>query len=123
MVGNFLRGSNFHSYVFIRYCWNIASESLSFIAVGDWGSGTDTQTKTAAAMAEWAETHEAKFVVSLGDNFYPTGVTSVDDPQFDTKWKNVYNQSYLRNLPWYISVGNHDHGSKIVDGREWFQVI
>ena len=119
----------FHACIFLHgqspmnVAFLSASQSLSFIAVGDWGSGTTSQKRTASAMGKWAASHRARFIVSLGDNIYSTGVTSASDPQFNTKWKNIYTQSAIRSLPWYISTGNHDHGSSSTnDGREKYQV-
>ena len=74
----------------------------------------------AAAMTQWAATARPDFVVSMGDNFYPDGVTSDEDPQFRYKWRDVYNSPALRRLPWYVCVGNHDYGPS--DGRQWHQV-
>lgn len=40
------------------------------------------------------------FVVSVGDNFYETGLKGVDDPAFTTSFTNVYNASSLQTT-WY----------------------
>jgi len=49
----------------------------------------------------------ADFVVLLGDNFYPNGVGSVSDPQ----WQSAYEQVYGGwHLPVYAVLGNHDYG-------------
>ena len=84
---------------------------MTFIALGDWG---DTllpgQQQVANQMALWAEKWQPSFIMSTGDNFYPNGVRSVDDRQFDNKWRNVYNHTSLVDLPWYLTVGNHDYG-------------
>jgi hypothetical protein len=64
-------------------------------------------------MNEVAEQFKAQFVVSCGDNFYdPDGVSSVDDPSWDTHWRLVFQtQPYLSNLNWYGSIGNHDYNN------------
>lgn len=49
------------------------------------------------------------FLISTGDNFYSSGVSSVDDDHFDQSYRNVYNHVPLSSIPWYSVLGNHDH--------------
>jgi tartrate-resistant acid phosphatase type 5 len=86
--------------------------ALSFLVVGDWGRyGSPPQRAVAAQMAQSAETLGAKFFVSTGDNFYPNGVASVDDPQWQQSFEQVYSDFALHN-DWYVVLGNHDyHGN------------
>lgn len=72
-----------------------------FAVVGDWGrAGTSAQT----AMAETLNSLKLDFVISTGDNFYPTGLTSVSDPQAHD-WVRIYGAQ----VPWYVCLGNHDY--------------
>lgn len=92
-----------------------------FIVIGDWGAITGIgQLPIADAMAKYADENPVDFIVAAGDNFYPWGVESVNDEQFNEKWRDVYDQPSLKNLTWYLSLGNHDYGLK--NGNEWFQV-
>ena len=43
-----------------------------------------------AAIAAWCTSHPCEFAVLLGDNIYDTGVTSVTDPQWQTKFEIPY---------------------------------
>eukprot|EP00930_Biecheleria_cincta_P018320 TRINITY_DN14312_c0_g1_i1.p1 TRINITY_DN14312_c0_g1~~TRINITY_DN14312_c0_g1_i1.p1 ORF type:complete len:430 (+),score=72.45 TRINITY_DN14312_c0_g1_i1:56-1345(+) len=92
----------------------------SFLVLGDWGwdekvhgsnlySGKQRcQRLIAEKMLEtYEELGDVKFVINVGDSFYPNGVKSKDDPQWDTKWRNVYDAK-LRSVPWYSVYGNHD---------------
>lgn len=69
--------------------------SLKFLAVGDWGGIpyppyiTAVQKATAQEMSEVAEQMGADFVLALGDNFYYTGVESVDSPRFQVSQVEV----------------------------------
>lgn len=69
--------------------------SLKFLAVGDWGGVpyppyiTAVQKATAHEMSEVAEQMGADFVLALGDNFYYTGVESVDSPRFEVSEAEV----------------------------------
>merc|ERR1712013_93300 len=59
------------------------------------------------------------FIMGTGDNIYDDGVTSVSDHHFDDTWREVYTYPGIADLPWYLTVGNHDHHSC---NGEWHQV-
>ena len=55
-------------------------------------------------------------------------VQSATDAWFEQKWRQVYNGEHIRDLPWRISLGNHDY-DPVEDrpgpndgGNEMFQV-
>lgn len=54
------------------------------------------------------ELGDVKFVLNLGDSFYPCGLHTKWDSQWKTKWEEVYS-SKLRRVPWYSVYGNHDN--------------
>jgi acid phosphatase len=87
-----------------------AASDLTFLAVGDWGAVTGAQRKVAAQMAKSAESISARFVISTGDNFYPDGVKSVEDPQWKTTFEDAFAAPSLM-IPWHVVLGNHDHRS------------
>lgn len=90
----------------------------SFLVIGDWGwdeglhgnvPNTSCQTEIASKMlAKMEELGDVKFIINVGDSFYPEGLTGKDDPQWDTKWRNIYDPK-LRSIPWYSVYGNHDY--------------
>jgi len=91
----------------------------SFLVLGDWGwdpyvhgwnvNKPHCQNLIAQKMLEKSrELGDVKFVINVGDSFYPGGVTSKTDPQWDLKWRNIYHQE-LRDVPWYSVYGNHDY--------------
>lgn len=85
---------------------------LSFLVVGDWGrDGAFGQQETADAMAKVIHDKyvDPTLVISTGDNFYEHGVQTAKDDQWRTSFEDVYHHEELTRLPWYISVGNHDH--------------
>jgi len=94
------------------------------LTVGDFGdagaSGIINQEKVAVVMSDWCGSRGCDFIVSTGDNFYEDGVTSVDDPRFNTSWRWVYDKPNIDTQQWYMSLGNHDFG--VLDNRELFQV-
>jgi acid phosphatase len=83
-----------------------SSESVSFIFFGDAGTGDPDQFAVANAVAQWCGAHPCGFVALLGDNFYPAGVRSVRDPQWDRKFEQPYG---ALNLPFRPALGNHDY--------------
>lgn len=87
----------------------VADENkLVFEVVGDWGRGTDDQRRVATAMAKVARDLNCRFVISTGDNFYPSGVSGVEDPRWAKDFESVYSETSLMG-PWYSVLGNHDH--------------
>jgi tartrate-resistant acid phosphatase type 5 len=86
-----------------------AQTGLRFLAIGDWGrDGAAHQREVAQQMGAAATTLGARFVVSVGDNFYDTGVESANDPQWKTSFEDVYTAPSLQT-PWYVALGNHDY--------------
>jgi len=84
---------------------------LNFLAVGDWGrNGEDNQLEVAKQMGLWAAAHPNDFVISVGDNFYPLGVVSENDPLWHYSFENIYTAHSLQ-CDWYPVLGNHDYGS------------
>ena len=85
--------------------------SSHFIAIGDWGrNGEYDQLEVARQMGLWAAAHPNDFVISVGDNFYPLGVISENDPLFHYSFENIYTAHSLQ-CDWYPVLGNHDYGA------------
>lgn len=85
--------------------------SISFIAMGDWGrNGEDHQTQVARQMALTAAELKTPFIISTGDNFYPSGVISEHDPLFKYSFEDIYTAHSLQ-WDWYPVLGNHDYKS------------
>ena len=83
---------------------------VSFIAMGDQGSGAVPQWQVAKSVEAVAEkAGELNFVALLGDNFYGAGVQSADDMQWQYKFENVYTGKYLSAVPFFAILGNHDY--------------
>lgn len=86
------------------------AKPLVFYVLGDWGRrGEPNQLVLAYQMNEWTKKQNPKFIVTVGDNFYNDGVTSVDDTHWKESFEDVYNGNNLIRKPWYVSLGNHDY--------------
>lgn len=95
-----------------------ASRKGSFLVIGDWGfdyacHGNVPQVQCQQVIADrmlekFKELGDVKFIINVGDSFYPHGVASRSDPQWRSKWREVYHEQ-LRSVPWYSVMGNHDY--------------
>ena len=89
----------------------------SFLVVGDWGwdhlvhgnvHKKDCQQAIGATMAQkMEELGDVKFIINVGDSFYPDGLTSKSDSRWDVQWRERY-PGIVRSVPWYSIYGNHD---------------
>ena len=94
---------------------------LTFFALGDWGTGGETQKAVAAGLKqEIAELpsgrNTAPFVLGLGDNVYEVGLPEGWNNPHATKllertFGNVYSDIKYdsQNVVFHIVPGNHDH--------------
>ena len=84
-------------------------KALNFIALGDFGmGGKENQGVVANAMGKIADTMGSSFIVSTGDNFYPNGVTSINDDGWKRSYERIYTAPSLQK-DWYVVLGNHDY--------------
>lgn len=80
------------------------SEDIRILLLGDTGSGDADQRRVAEASARTCEELGADLVLLLGDNFIQDGVSGIGDPQFHSKFEDIY----PHDLPFYAILGNHD---------------
>ena len=91
----------------------LVDNSLNFLVLGDWGrNGEYFQKDVAVQMSKAAATIDSQFVITVGDNFYPTGVQSTLDPQWKASFEDIYFSFHLQT-PWYVALGNHDYYGNI----------
>lgn len=91
-----------------------------FIAIGDAGTGGPLQFQVAKGIKNLCKDEGCDFVLGAGDNFYPTGVQKVEDPQFESKFEEPY---AVVPLPFYMTLGNHDTNSFIRAGDGIFDPL
>lgn len=88
-------------------------QPVSLVAIGDWGRDAQHgQKQVASALASVISTHlnhSAVSIISTGDNFYKSGVSSTRDGKFNSSFEAVYHHPLLQTVPWYVALGNHDH--------------
>lgn len=97
------------SWIFNTGSRDVECAIVSFITFGDWGAGeeygTTYQFDVADAIYDYCRNQNCDFIVTLGDNFYPSGVTDIYDPQWKGKYQDVYEKL---GLPFYAALGWHD---------------
>lgn len=86
---------------------------MSFIALGDAGERNTHLGNVTASITTWCTSHTCDFGVLLGDNLYPLGPASADDPRMD----EVIDPLTRGGLVWYAVLGNHDYGDSTMESR------
>ena len=87
----------------------VSKKTLTFIAFGDWGrNGEYKQKEVADQLGIVAKQISASFIVSTGDNFYPSGVRSTQDHNWIASFEDIYTAHSLQT-DWYVVLGNHDY--------------
>ena len=81
---------------------------VRFAALGDTGMANTGQLAVATALDAKCELERCDFVLLLGDNIYPSGVTSTTDAQWQTKFETPYQAV---DLDFWAALGNHDYGN------------
>lgn len=84
-----------------------AGAPVRVLAFGDFGTGAPPQREVAAAMSAYHSRKPFTFGVTLGDNFYSTGMSGPDDERWKTWWSDLYDPL---KIPFYATFGNHDWG-------------
>jgi len=89
-----------------------AAQKVRFVAFGDAGQATQggpaAQTAVGDAMAAVCAARGCDFALEFGDNFYLSGVTSVSDAQWQTKFEQPYAKL---KVPVFATLGNHDNSA------------
>jgi metallophosphoesterase superfamily enzyme len=84
-------------------------KAFNFIIVSDFGwNGQNHQQEVADQMGKTADSINAKFVATCGDNFQISGVASTQDPLWMANFENVYKSNSLQ-VEWFPVLGNHDY--------------
>ncbi|MBM4379147.1 MAG: metallophosphoesterase [Deltaproteobacteria bacterium] len=85
-----------------------AGTPVRFVALGDTGKANADQYAVAAAMQQKCQQSGCDFAVLLGDNIYPSGAGSANDPLFQSHFELPYANL---NFPFFVVLGNHDYGA------------
>jgi tartrate-resistant acid phosphatase type 5 len=83
--------------------------SLDVLVLGDWGTGGEGQRTLAESIARTHAEVPPAFVLTVGDNFYPDGVTGAQDPMWNSHFETVYTGPFWESMVFQATLGNHDH--------------
>lgn len=90
--------------------------ALDFMVMGDWGGEplwpykTPGEVGVAKQLGKLAGEVSASYTLALGDNFYFSGVKSVDDKRFHQTFEDVFTSENLKSPNHFrVLAGNHDH--------------
>jgi tartrate-resistant acid phosphatase type 5 len=104
--------------------------TVRFVALGDYGVGIREDSESSRRQRRIADVldtvvshHDARFVVSLGDNVYrgEGGFTDEEGGGEDDDWYSSFFQPYryaLARVPFFPAIGNHDEDMDGSDNRE-----
>ena len=94
-----------------------ASSTYNFLALADWGDDGAGQHAAAVGLGTIAASINAQSVYVLGDNFYSNGIRPEDGRDGMTRinrtFESVYTADSLRNIPFHVVAGNHDHNGNV----------
>jgi hypothetical protein len=82
--------------------------SVRFAIIGDSGTGEHPQFEVAQQMTTFRKDFPFDFVLMMGDNIYG----SKTDEDFRKKFEHPYEPLLSAGVPFYASLGNHDHTSE-----------
>ena len=85
-------------------------EEIRFLVLGDSGYAGEDATAVGALAAQVCEQIDCDFTLYVGDNVYPDGVQSVDDPLFQSAYEQAFGGI---GVPAWMVLGNHDHRGNI----------
>jgi hypothetical protein len=92
---------------------------VRFAAVGDVGKGNEGERATARQVQATCRERGCDFVLLLGDNLYPRGMESPQDPKMDAVIGDIWG---TLGLPVVMVLGNHDYGQGTDDARADWQL-
>jgi tartrate-resistant acid phosphatase type 5 len=81
-----------------------AVSQARFLVKGDWGFGGGDQAAVTRRMCAEQARRQFDAVLTVGDNFYPSGVATRDN------WDRPEACLIRSGIPWHVTWGNHDLG-------------
>jgi hypothetical protein len=92
-----------------------ADRPVRILAFGDFGDGGRDQSEVARTMELYGRQHRFDLGLTLGDNFYPSGLASPRAGRWDRDWEAMYDPLGIRI---YATLGNHDYQRRKSPGAE-----
>jgi tartrate-resistant acid phosphatase type 5 len=83
------------------------NSGVRVLVFGDFGSGSKAQRELASDMDVYHKQNPFDFGITVGDNFYPSGLSSPVHRRWQSQWENLYTPL---GIQFYATLGNHDTG-------------
>ena len=93
----------------------IKMSATLFYTIGDWGAfqqeSINIMKKLSFQMSNCVKRKKPNFIITLGDNFYDRGVKHINDPMWNTSWRDIFINPHenMQNIEWRATLGNHDY--------------
>lgn len=81
--------------------------AVRVLAFGDFGSGSRAQRQLASDMLAYHKENPFDLGITVGDNFYPRGLSSPLHRRWQSQWEDLYTPL---GIEFYAILGNHDLG-------------
>ena len=81
------------------------NEAIRVLAFCDFGSGSKAQRELASDMLAYHRKNPFDLGITVGDNFYPSGLSSPLHPRWKSQWEDLYSPL---GIEFYAILGNHD---------------
>jgi tartrate-resistant acid phosphatase type 5 len=81
------------------------SNKVRVLAFGDFGSGSTAQRELASDMLAYHKKNPFDLGITVGDNFYPRGLSSPLHRRWQSQWEDLYTPL---GIEFYAILGNHD---------------
>lgn len=79
--------------------------AVRVLAFGDFGSGSTAQRELASDMLAYHRKNPFDLGITVGDNFYPSGLSSPVHRRWQSQWEDLYTPL---GIEFYAILGNHD---------------
>jgi tartrate-resistant acid phosphatase type 5 len=79
----------------------------NYVLLGATRTGTENKYKVAAGLTKYCQENGCRAIIHTGNVLATKGAQNVEDPVFETRFEVPYQK--LENIPFYISLGNHDY--------------
>ena len=79
--------------------------AVRVLAFGDFGSGSTAQRTLASDMLAYHKNNPFDLGITVGDNFYPSGLSSPLHRRWQSQWEDLYTPL---GIEFYAILGNHD---------------
>ncbi|KAK6588593.1 hypothetical protein RS030_4501 [Cryptosporidium xiaoi] len=97
----------FFNVVYLSIFISYIKCELTVFSIGDWGENTVCFNNITQRMKSLSKTMKPEFIVSAGDNFYPQGVSSVNDDKWNKLLEGPFS-IFEHDLKIHSCLGDHD---------------